>query len=98
MRRVRCDTVRSITITTLSATCLAVLISCGGEPVPLPGSPVTPPASQEMPITGASVPGMGSYDQMIPDLMRRYAIPGGALAVVRDGKLIYARGFGHGDV
>jgi N-acyl-D-amino-acid deacylase len=41
---------------------------------------------------------MGSYDQAIPDLMRKYAIPGGAVAVLRDGKLIYARGFGYADV
>src|SRR5687767_10019405 len=41
---------------------------------------------------------MGSYDQIIPDLMRKYAIPGGAVAVLRDGKLIYARGFGYADV
>jgi len=30
--------------------------------------------------------------------MRTYAIPGGAVAVMRDGKLIYARGFGYADV
>jgi N-acyl-D-amino-acid deacylase len=41
---------------------------------------------------------MGSYDQAIPDLMRKYAIPGGAVAVLRDGRLIYARGFGYADV
>ena len=41
---------------------------------------------------------MASYDQIIPDLMRNYAIPGGAVAVMRDGKLIYARGFGYADV
>ena len=41
---------------------------------------------------------MGSYDQVIPDLMRKHAIPGGAVAVLRDGKLIYARGFGYADV
>jgi CubicO group peptidase (beta-lactamase class C family) len=41
---------------------------------------------------------MGSYEQIIPDLMRKYAIPGGAVAVLRDGKLIYARGFGYADV
>jgi len=41
---------------------------------------------------------MGSYDQKIPVLMRKYAIPGGAVAVLRDGKLIYARGFGYADV
>ena len=41
---------------------------------------------------------MESYDQSIRDLMRKYAIPGGAVAVVRDGKLFYARGFGYADV
>src|SRR5262245_11512040 len=86
-------------ITTIPAACLAVLLSCGGEPNTLPGSStVTPPAPPEIPITGAAVPGMGCYDQLIPDLMRKYAIPGGAVAVLRDGKLIYARGFGYADV
>jgi CubicO group peptidase (beta-lactamase class C family) len=51
-----------------------------------------------MPITGTFVPGMAWYDNVIPDLMRKYKIPGGAVAVVRDGKLIYARGFGYADV
>ena len=79
--------------------CLAVLLSCGGEPTTPPVAPPdTSPAQPEIPVSGAAVPGMGSYDQIIPDLMRRYAIPGGAVAVLRDGKLIYARGFGYADV
>ncbi len=41
---------------------------------------------------------MASYDQIIPDLMRKHSIPGGAVAVMRDGRLIYARGFGYADV
>jgi len=86
------------TITAIATAGLAVLLSCGGESTTLPGSPlVTPPAPQDIPITGTAVPGMGSYDQIVPDLMRKYAIPGGAVAVLRDGKLIYARGFGHAD-
>ena len=84
-----------------AAACLAVLLAvggCRGEPTtpPVP-TPVVPPA-QEIPVSGAAVPGMASYDQAIPDLMRKYAIPGGAVAVLRDGKLIYARGFGYADV
>src|SRR5688572_18651708 len=86
------------TITTPIA-CLAVLLSCGGDPTTPPVTPpVTTPAQPEIPISGAAVPGMGSYDQNIPALMRKYAIPGGAVAVLRDGKLIYARGFGYADV
>lgn len=41
---------------------------------------------------------MEPYDQTITDFMRKYAIPGGAVAVLRDGKLIYARGFGFADL
>ena len=77
--------------------CLAVLLSCSGEPTTPPVSP-PPPAQQEMPISGAGVPGLGPFDQSVRDLMRKYAIPGGAVALVRDGKLIYARGFGYADV
>ena len=73
---------------------LAVVLSCGGEST----APATAPAQPKMPITGTAVPGMQSYDQVIPDFMEKYAIPGGAVAVMRDGKLIYARGFGYADV
>jgi CubicO group peptidase (beta-lactamase class C family) len=73
----------------------ASLVACDKDPTPV-SPPVTPPA--EIPITGAAVPGMESYDLQIADLMRRYDIPGGAVAVLRDGKLIYARGFGYADV
>jgi CubicO group peptidase (beta-lactamase class C family) len=54
--------------------------------------------SDLLPMSGALVPGMESYDQIISAFMRKYSIPGGAVAVMRDGKLIYARGFGYADV
>src|SRR5262245_43362616 len=92
MRGVRYGTVGSIAITAIPTACLAVLLSCGGERDSPPATP------QEIPITGTAVPGMESYEQIIPDLMRKYAIPGGAVAVLRDGKLIYARGFGYAEV
>ena len=76
---------------------LAVLAACGGEPTTPAPQPVTPPAQQEIPITGVAVPGMASYDQVVSDFMRTYNIPGGAVAVMRDGRLIYARGFGYAD-
>ena len=76
----------------------ASFAGCDKDPVGAPAEPSTPPAQQEIPLTGAAVAGMGSYDQIIPALMRKYAIPGGAVAVLRDGKLLYARGFGYADV
>jgi N-acyl-D-amino-acid deacylase len=44
------------------------------------------------------VPGMESFDRIISDLMKKHNVPGGAVSVVKDGKLVYARGFGYADV
>lgn len=47
--------------------------------------------------TGQHVPGLDSYDRIIGKLMREHDIPGAAVAVVRHGRLVYARGFGLAD-
>ncbi len=78
--------------------CLIFLVSCGGEPTAPPVAPPPPPPPAEIPISGAFVAGMESYDQAIRDFMKKFSIPGGAVAVMRDGKLIYARGFGYADL
>ena len=76
-----------------------LLAGCTGSTKP-PTEPVTPvqPTPQQVPITGQAVPGLEPFDQLIPELMKKHGIPGGAVALVRDGKLIYARGFGYADV
>jgi CubicO group peptidase (beta-lactamase class C family) len=81
-------------VTTIKIASLALLLSCGGDTITPPKSP----AQEEIPITGAVMPGMASFEQSVRDLMKKYALPGGAIAVVREGKLIYARGFGYADV
>lgn len=48
--------------------------------------------------SGIRQPGMESYDRIIPRLMAKWEIPGGAVAVVKDGKLLFARGYGYADV
>lgn len=73
---------------------LALLLSCDSEVT----KPETAPVDQNIPMSGTAVPGMTSFDQAVTALMRQHNIPGGAVAVLRDGKLIYARGFGYGDV
>ena len=83
--------IRAMGVRTISIGCLAFLVACGGEPT-------APPAQAEFPITGAAVPGLGPFEQSVRDMMRTYGIPGGAVALARDGKLIYARGFGYADL
>jgi N-acyl-D-amino-acid deacylase len=38
-----------------------------------------------------------SYDRLMSDLMERYHLPGGAVAVTRNGKLVFAQGYGFAD-
>lgn len=85
---------RTKALTTIQIAGIAVLLSCAGEPT----QPVSSPGQPEIQITGSAVPGMASFDLFVTDFMRKLGIPGGAVAVMRDGKLIYARGFGYADV
>ena len=47
--------------------------------------------------TGQFVPGLEPYDRIVARTMRDHRIPGAAVAVVRHGHLVYARGFGMAD-
>ncbi len=42
-------------------------------------------------------PNFKSFDQTIIAFMQRHNVPGGALAVVREGKLVYVQGYGFAD-
>lgn len=47
--------------------------------------------------TGAVVPELAALDQIIQGVISKYDIPGIALSVAKDGRLVYARGFGVAD-
>jgi N-acyl-D-amino-acid deacylase len=51
----------------------------------------------EIPVTGVADPDLASFDEMMLKFLRDNQVPGAALAVTRNGKLVYARGFGHSD-
>jgi CubicO group peptidase (beta-lactamase class C family) len=44
--------------------------------------------------TGAALPGLGAYDEVMTALMRKWDVPGAGLAVARQGKLLLVRGYG----
>ena len=67
-------------------------LGAGGAPVRRGGSP------PEMPMTGLRVPELASYDRTLRGLLEKWQVPGGALAVVKDGRLVLARGYGWADV
>ena len=47
--------------------------------------------------TGTAVEDLAPLDAWMKEIMAAHKIPGGSLAVVKEGKLIYARGFGYAD-
>jgi Beta-lactamase len=49
---------------------------------------------EAMPITGEANSDLFSIDHCMIEVMRKWSIPGGQCAVAKDGRLVYARGFG----
>ena len=51
----------------------------------------------DLPTTGTYLPALGSFDETILNYMETNHVPGASLAIVRNGQLIYARGYGYAD-
>jgi N-acyl-D-amino-acid deacylase len=73
----------------LAAACLA------GAAPPQEAKLVPEPTT---PITGKSHASLEPFDQLMASFMTERKVPGGALAVTKNGRLVYARGFGYADV
>ncbi|MGE3808912.1 MAG: serine hydrolase domain-containing protein [Gemmataceae bacterium] len=58
------------------------------------GQPPAKAALPDWPISGKAIEGTEALDAGILTIMKRHGIPGGALAIARDGKLLFARGYG----
>ncbi|HKY98542.1 MAG TPA: serine hydrolase domain-containing protein [Gemmatimonadaceae bacterium] len=79
-----------------AALMMAALVACDAPS----DTPITPPipVPPPMPITGTAVPSMVNVDIAVSKLMTEWHIPGGAVGVMKDGRLVYARGFGYADM
>src|SRR5207249_2946676 len=51
----------------------------------------------ELPATGKPVPDLAPFDQVMKKVLHDNRVPGGTIAVGRDGAIVYARGFGYSD-
>ncbi|HTP69117.1 MAG TPA: serine hydrolase domain-containing protein [Dongiaceae bacterium] len=75
---------------------LLSIAGCGGG-----GSrqalPVFYPADAQVPITGPNAAGTAAFDTAVPALLKKWNVPGAAIAVAKDGKLLLARGYGYAD-
>ena len=48
--------------------------------------------------TGLNVEGLEVFDELIPALMEKWDVPGGTIALVKDGRLVLAKGYGLSDI
>jgi N-acyl-D-amino-acid deacylase len=55
-------------------------------------------AEERPPITGQAVPRLKRIDAVMLEILHDHHIPGGSLAIAREGKLVFARGYGWADV
>lgn len=77
---------------------LGLALLCAGVGLGLlVGAPPLAVQSQSINMTGVAVPSLESFDRLMINLLQKFNIPGGALAVTKDGRLVYARGFGLAD-
>ena len=53
--------------------------------------------AQEIQATGTTVPELRAYDRVMSMLMATWQIPGGAMAITHEGRLVFARGYGLAD-
>jgi len=56
------------------------------------------PNEEKIAITGEHSPLLEPFDRLMTSFMAEHKVPGGALAVTKQGRLVYARGFGYGDL
>jgi N-acyl-D-amino-acid deacylase len=50
------------------------------------------------PVTGQAGPGLGRFDEVMLETLRKHDVPGASLCLAKDGRLVFARGYGWADV
>src|SRR5262245_6303021 len=52
----------------------------------------------DIPVTGQAGPGLDSFDNALRTIIDRHGLAGAALAITKDGRLVFAKGYGWADV
>lgn len=75
---------------------LALVTLCAGRYVHAADEASSMPASTAA--TGKTESHMAPFDELFTKIIDEYQVPGGAVAVSKNGRLVYSRGFGYADV
>src|SRR5947209_3995824 len=54
--------------------------------------------AEGLPVSGQPVPQLASFDGLVQQVMARWGLQGGALALAKDGRLVFSRAYGFADV
>jgi N-acyl-D-amino-acid deacylase len=52
----------------------------------------------DIPQTGKRDPNLAAFDKLMTTFVEKHELPGAALAVAQDGRVVYNRGFGYADL
>jgi CubicO group peptidase (beta-lactamase class C family) len=66
--------------------------------VPSAGRSQQARVKDDLPITGRAIPRLKQLDQVMIEILREHHLPGASLAVAKDGRLVFASGYGWADV
>ncbi len=84
------------TITIIALGCVAAASTRPASAQPAKANGVPGPA--DIGVTGERLQGLEHLDRGMIAFMRQHQIPGASMAIVKNGHLVYARGFGYADV
>ena len=59
--------------------------------------PPKPKPEVDLPVSGKANPNLASFDRVMEKVIREHHVPGAALAVAHNGRIVYARGYGYAD-
>jgi len=71
--------------------------ACGGGGTRKQSLPTFYPGDTAVPVSGPDVPGAKALDDGVSALLKKWNIPGAAVAVAKNGQLVLARGYGYAD-
>lgn len=75
-----------------------ILVGCaGGSSGPKQALPTYYPGDTVVPVSGPDAVGAQPFDAGVSALLKRWNIPGAAIAVAKNGRLVLARGYGYAD-
>lgn len=60
--------------------------------------PASPVAGEDLPVTGDAVSALAPFDGVMAETMSKWQVPGAQLAIAREDRLVYNRGFGYASV